>query len=465
MKERGSRFAVLMLLLILAAQLMLHATLITALFFPDEAHFFTFTWLTTKGLVIYRDFFDNHPPLIEFIAAIPVRLFGATVPVVRSLSMLSQLGAAVVVFFMARKLYGDRAAVAATTFYAGFEVLYFGFDFTIEPFLALSLPLAAFALIIWQEKKEGGMLALAGIFLGLSLLLKPQSVVFAALAAFLAWRESGMKAAVKMAAWALLPVAVVALYFLANGALFQFFFGSFLVSALGAHDFAMLYLQPYEWTVLAASMPFAAAFAALCAKRMRKAELVLLLLFASSLLFAFPRLNLFHFLPAIPALSVMFARVACEPLRGTVKNVRDAVLSILVWAIPMMLMSSVIAFLAMQTVAEDMATGAYFSARVPPGQTIFTCASVPQTYVYADRLPASYYVSTQQWFMNGESEARIIADLELNRPEYVHFSDDRFDRNETIADFAPRLYAYLRGHYETLLYFPDGSEALHRRAG
>jgi 4-amino-4-deoxy-L-arabinose transferase-like glycosyltransferase len=364
MKERGGRFAVLVLLLILAAQLVLHAMLITALFFPDEAHFFAYTWLTTKGLVIYRDFFDNHPPLIEFIAAIPMKLFGATVPVVRSLSMLSQLGAAAVVFFMARKLYGDRAAVAAAMFYAGFEVMYFGFDFTIEPFLALSLPLAAFTLIVWQEKKEGRMLALAGILLGLSLLLKPQSAVFAAIAAFLAWRESGMKAAAKMVAWALLPIAVVALYFLANGALAEFLYDTVLANALGSRSATKLFLMPYEWAVLAVSMPFAAAFAALCAKRMRKAELVLLLLFGSSLLFALPRIDLFHFLPALPALSVMFAKVACEPLAGTAKKVRNVLLAVFAWVAPIMLIGLAIVFLATQNVAEEMAIGAYFSARV-----------------------------------------------------------------------------------------------------
>ncbi len=460
------RFAVLLLAAILVLQLAMHASLAKSIFFNDEGHFLAFTWLTTKGLVIYRDFFDNHPPLIELVAAVPVALLGANIVVARSLSALAQIATTAVVFLFARKLYGDKAAVAAALFYAGFEILFFGFWFVIEPFLALSLAVSAFSLAEWDEKGGWRSLALCGVVAGLSLLLKPQAVVFAAAAAFLVWRRSGMKEAAKLAAWAALPVAAVAAYFAANGALYEFVYYSAFASLLGSQGFAKLWLTPYEVAVLALAMAAAAAFAVLAARKgMKRAELITCAWFATALLFAFPRLDLFHFIPALAALAVMFGRAIGEHMGKRRQSARSPLPLAFLFVAIVFFAAFITSFAFGDTTAADRAIGAYFAARVPPDRTMVAYTFKPQIYVYADRLPASYYISLPQWFIDEKAEARIIADLESNRPEYAYLADAEFDRGETMADFAPRIYAYLRGHYETVQYFPDGSEALRRKAG
>lgn len=197
----------------------------------DEPQHLHVAWAWSRGLVQYRDVFDNHFPLLHLLFA-PLML---VVPESSAVFLLARLaiapiaiGASFLLFVLGRQVIGARAAaVAAITF----SVL--------PPWLAKSVEfrndtlwiffwLAAVALAVRRRP------ALAGIAAGLCLLASVKAApLLLAHALALVSRRDGVtsKSALRVAAGAAIPLAAVALFMAAHGALDEMLYGTLLFNA------------------------------------------------------------------------------------------------------------------------------------------------------------------------------------------------------------------------------------------
>src|SRR5580698_11380626 len=82
----------------------------------DEAQHAHVAWAWTRGLLPYRDVFDNHGPLFGLIHSLVFRLTGERADVMTWLRLSVQLWyvlALLSVWWIGRRLYGPRVAFAA----------------------------------------------------------------------------------------------------------------------------------------------------------------------------------------------------------------------------------------------------------------------------------------------------------------------------------------------------------------
>ena len=147
---------------------------VATLFLPpdgDQALFYVSGRKLLAGDVLYRDIVDLKPPMIYFLNAAAVGLFGESFLSVRILETLFQLGAALLIFLAVRRGTG-RPGVAAVSAVL-FAVLYFGMNFNdraqVEGFAML--PLAGILYLVCARGAPYRYL-LAGVLLGLLGLLK-----------------------------------------------------------------------------------------------------------------------------------------------------------------------------------------------------------------------------------------------------------------------------------------------------
>jgi 4-amino-4-deoxy-L-arabinose transferase-like glycosyltransferase len=83
-------------------------------FNTDETQHLHVIWGWTRGMVQYRDLFDNHPPLFHMLMAPLFRLFGERADIVVPMRLLMipfYVASLVAVYRIGRALYSNRTAV------------------------------------------------------------------------------------------------------------------------------------------------------------------------------------------------------------------------------------------------------------------------------------------------------------------------------------------------------------------
>ena len=435
---------------ILVAQAAIHFFLLDDLFFNDEGHFLAYSWMAANGHVIYRDFFEHHPPLIEFLGAPVIALAGPSVEALRLLSLAAALLTTVCVFAAGRTLYGKKTALACAAGFALCAPLFFGFWFVTEPFLALAVAAGAALFLSWSRSRSAPALAVAGFAAGAALLLKPQAAALIIALPFLlrAYRAKRMDYLVCLCSVAA-PFLLASLYFLANGALWQFVYYAYLFTVPNAAA-VFLKLMPsgyYDFILIAVA--FIAAIPAalsLASRRSTPDAFVLLVFLAASALFAFPRVDAFHFVPFLAPLSLALGGMHPGRWRGYLVGL-VVFTALAAWG------TIILSLPANGQILHDHATAAYLAAHTEPGERIFVAPFNPHLYAYADREPATYRLTFGPYVLNRAAEEEAVAQLEAVQPKYVYFLNSTFE-GETTQDYAPVLYEYIFSHYDPV-YFPS----------
>ncbi|MHB0858523.1 MAG: glycosyltransferase family 39 protein, partial [Anaerolineae bacterium] len=111
----------------------------------------------------------SHPTLYFYLQSLFLRMFGQTVAALRMSSTLVSIPTVLLLYLLARRLYGRWLAVLAAVFFAGYHyAIHFGrigLNNIWDPFLALG---ALFFLVRGLDDERGNDLLWSGLFLGLS---------------------------------------------------------------------------------------------------------------------------------------------------------------------------------------------------------------------------------------------------------------------------------------------------------
>lgn len=178
-----------------------------------------------RGGFVYRDAWDMHGPLVAYLTAIPLRVFGRHV---WSLRLFDLLVLAVGIAGISR-IARSATSAAAVRWGAVLFVLFhlsLGHNDTAQPDAwAALLAAAAFAPTLAATRPRVRQLALAGFAVGVCIAIKPTHGLLLAVPlvhAVVASRGApgaAIRAAATLATTAALPVAAVAVWFAAHGAL------------------------------------------------------------------------------------------------------------------------------------------------------------------------------------------------------------------------------------------------------
>ena len=127
-----------------------------------------------RGRVPYVDAWDHKPPMVHFIYALAFTILDEEAYAVRLAGMASALAATVLVWLVARRLFGPRAAHAAAILFALFSSMprMQGSGSNTETFVAPFLLLAFLLYLRADERRRIGLLIVSGIAAGLAAMTK-----------------------------------------------------------------------------------------------------------------------------------------------------------------------------------------------------------------------------------------------------------------------------------------------------
>ncbi len=188
-----------------------------------------------SGRLLYRDIWDNKPPLLYSLYAI----FGSDQFTIRFVSLAVGLLSVIVFFYLARRLFAEKKVAYLTT---GIFAFLFGTPFlegniaNSENFMMLPILGAGLLTFIWAHSQKEKTLFYIGLLLSIAFLFKAVAVFdFIAFTIFLFFvlhtRNNRVLAAVKMLrpllASFFLPIGIIALFFFSVGAFWDFFDAAF----------------------------------------------------------------------------------------------------------------------------------------------------------------------------------------------------------------------------------------------
>ena len=448
---------------LLIAQAVIHLYLADKRFVNDEGHYIGYAWLVGKGEVIYKDFFEHHPPLTTLLGVPFAILIGQSPEGFRLLSCVTMVTTTIIVFLISKKLYNEDIAVLSVLAFILLEIIFFGFWFVAEPFITLALSLSILCALCSEDSSKPLQYILAsGLFAGAAFLLKPQAVIFIALVAAVLWKNSrNLRFPAAFLSGVLAIFILATLYFAVNGAVTQFIYYGYLFTVFeGKGDFQKLTPSTsYESTLIVLLAIFLAisSFSMWSSKSIPSSTKLLLFAWLfSSLTFSFPRVDAFHFVPVLPALAVLLLRKDMGAVyRGIL--IAGAVIDIL------LLLSVISAPSPDERILCDYLVAEYLANHTQLDEKIFVAPFSPQIYAYANRGHASRYLTLGPWFMNTEIENEVINDLEENKPRYICYFNYIFDRGETMQDYAPNLYVYIQSNYRMEAQFGECSAFIFSR--
>ncbi len=466
----------LALLLVFFLQALLLANLVGQRPFLDEGRYTTAGWLISRGALPYVDMLSPKPPGIEFVLAAAFSLFGASMLTARMLMAAVACAQTFIVFLIARKMFGERAALFSALFYALWSVQFSAYIAVIEPFLALFASIAVLFLYsyLFEEGKERQLFA-GCFFLGMMIIFKQTMLPFAlGMLGFLFLFNYFKKkqaafprpAAIALSGFVAIPLLFL-LYLLATNTLPDFIqlmlfplgmLGSFfqivldtrvLVAVLAFSPIPMLLWMSHKGFLPLKQKPF---------------EIILLLLwflFAFSNTFPF-RGCCMHLLPSLPAASVAAGAVIYTGLRKPAhKGLAIFSLFILVSSIASALFFQY-AFLSQEYSfrgIEEVAS--YIKENSGENDSILVLPASPELYFLSQRKPATRRLAFFHEYSEIEQQ-QTIDELLKNNPRFIvyfvrdsgdafsglalvdQFIKDNYGLGETI-EMTPPLYKFF--HY------------------
>jgi 4-amino-4-deoxy-L-arabinose transferase-like glycosyltransferase len=260
--------------LIIVALVLLVPVVLLAPFFSepferDEGVFATLAQTILNGDIPYRDAWDHKPPMVAVWYAGSFALFGETIEAPRIAAATSAALTTVLLFFLARRMYNERVAIAAALIFGlCYGIPYLQINANSEVFLVLPLVAAFYAFYRARQEGSAGWLLVAGALSGLAFMTKQVAMWnFFALAAFLlyeGWRSTDWRAAradlAIFGAGAAAAMAPFFAYFAVNGALDDFVYAIFTYNELFARQIPLLERLMRMFTIKTGSLALATAF-------------------------------------------------------------------------------------------------------------------------------------------------------------------------------------------------------------
>lgn len=418
---RKNKFIVLLLFFVFLFRI---PSLFEPYWYGDEGIYLTLGMGIRKGLLLYKDIFDNKPPLIYLIAAVS----GGSLPWFRLILMTSILSSIYFFYQLSLKIFDNKThpakiSVFILAFFTSIR-LFEGNVANAEIFILLPTIFALSLLLTKPFKK----FFIAGMILSLGFLLKVPAVFdFLAILVFWVFYENHKriinlgKREIFTALGYLIPIFLVVVYFWSKGAL-EILSKACFIEPLGylsswksgAHVFSPIMLLKSELSVKGILVLFLLGLLWLKRKSL-KPQFILIFIWFSFALFAatasgrpYPH----YLIQVIPPLSLALALLFTQKPR--------AVLALSGLTISFLIISAFhyhfwvySTFSYWQNFAEFVAGRksktsylAYFNPKLPtiyrlaefiksntdPQQKIFIWADEPYLYPLARRLPATAYV-------------------------------------------------------------------------
>jgi len=436
-------------------------------FNPDEGFLATQARVLGSGGRLYQDIVDRKPPLVPTLYEWAFRLTGTdSLLSVRVLAVLAHLITALLLASIARRRWGQTAAVAAGFLYVAASAGFVPADGQAANFEVFMLPLTVLA--VWFADRDRPV---TGAFaVGLAMLTKQVAAATMAPVAWRAWQRDRTAGLVRVALAAAVPVALAALWY--GPADFAFWVFSDSNGYLDPSGSLLTSGQRFVvWTALFAGANLGAVLLLRSAWARRRDDIDLWLWFAGAIVGVAAGLRFFghYYLQLAPPLVLLaVGALARSSITAWIRTGALATLSATV-------------FVGLAFTTEPAIVKPYegiaraVDQRTLPDDRIFVWGEMPQLYWAADRKPSSRFITIGflTGYSGGRSNDRIGEEYAVDGSWGDLMTDLASHPPAVIVDASPRtpydsarfptFARYLRDHYRAvaiidgaILYVPRG---------
>lgn len=434
------------------------------------------------GVVLYRDMDGAKPPLLYYMNVLIYKFWGKSPSAIRAFFALYNLATVSLVFFLARRLYGPEAALAAAFLFATIGALphFWGSFSHPENYMLLPLTASLYAYIAGTDSGSLALFAASGFLCGIAYQFKQTALLnFAVLLLHAIFSRGGFSPATVLIASFVFPLAAPIPYFALKGAACTRRYISVVFQLCGviskggaAHYIKMRQSQSirddlkrvggYLGPLMSLSSVFwvAAITAAIGASEPWTATMALWTL--SSALAAAAQRTYFpsHFLPLVPTASVLsgwtivLLLVGAAQFKGGFSNGHGAplllvLIILLCWSTRLALYlwrfslsyshSEVLFRLLGPWSAKWIAAGEignYIKANSDAEDCVLQWGGEPEIYFYSDRRSAS---STMFWHPLAPGwDKELMTSINLKRPKFIAFMEQDLKMEELQKAIEPR---------------------------
>jgi hypothetical protein len=428
-----------------------HLFLLSQIYFFPYPELFIYPYLTAKGLLPYKQIFDQHFPGLMFF---PVNL--------HSLGMTSVVAARVwhfvaialthvFIYLVSRKILKlDKWATAPNVLYFLWQPFLEGYVLWIDTFMPLVL-LPAYYFFAKANLIKLRYYFLSGLFLGIALVFKqvvaPMIVV---LFLYILFKNKKLKILTLLSAGVLIPAILMLSYFVSIGVWNDFYFWTttFNLTTFAQMGRKLPDLGSGIKSVFVFLPVILFCLSRLFIKKNDKITTSLTIFFTMSLLFAYARFDFVHLQPAL-VFGVLISAIYLKSL-----NNKKLLLTL---ASGYLLMSAYFLAPFYRSAKSDKVF--FFGSHerkladavlsyTNQNDKVFAFATTPHIYFLTNTLPpGSVFVFQFPWFMV-EAEDEILAGIISDPPKVVVKDPGATVQGMNLVEYMPRINGYFEKNYD-----------------
>lgn len=409
------------------------------------------------GEIPYRDVFDHKPPVVYYIYASVIKIFGSSIFSVRVFTLLYSSLTTIAVFGAGFLILGSTGGLLSAFLYALYSggPLIQGASSNSESFMVLPLVLALIFFLQARKKNSRALYFFAGLLSGLAFMIKQVALFnFLVLLAFVFSPQLVL-------GFAVFP-ALIFVYFWFNGAGGEFLNCVFLVNQiyLKASPVPMFFLDPrYGWQIIRSQIMnengilwlLSVASLFIIFIKDRSKEIMLLAFWGLASFLGVTAGTLFfghYFIQLIPAYCLLSA-FALLKIRETPAKIIILILLGFVFLLNFEYQAPFyFKFNPYQINEMKYGTNAFGVAhlasldllsKIKPNDDVFVWAAEPEVYFYLNKRAPSRYSYYFGWMAELKANEQIFSDLKNKSPKFVLWTN--------YAPAFPELESWIKRNY------------------
>lgn len=386
--------------------LIFHLVLLSRLIFTTWPEMLAYPYFLNSGFSLYRDLIFPYPPGLVWLLNAVFNIFGFNPQVLKSLTWGIILVIDLVMYMILKRVTTSQTP----------PLFFLGIFIFLQSFLegnmlwfdlatVLPLLLGFYFALEWIEKKDIKNLFLAGLFLGLAVMIKQTAVLYSVSFMFfyvLTIRRINLRELVLLTLGPLLLAVPLLVYVRVSGSMSHFLNWTLIYPLTQWSNFPgyvdFLISKRYLLVTLLLLMPLGGAI--LSGKQLLKDKcfLLTLLFLVAALITIYPRFSFFHLQPAIALAVILFAKIFVKI--SPKLQIKYLAFTVLVSFIITVTAARVtwgqgIRFYSL----EDQRLGQKIASEVQTGERVFLLGVHASQYVFADRLPPKNWSDNFGWYL------------------------------------------------------------------
>ncbi len=391
--------------------------------------FLIYPYLTTIGLLPYKQILDQHFPGLMFFPINFYSLGFTTLASFRPVLILTIIVQSMLIYKLTKKIAGVYPAMLAVIFYGLWQPIWEGNILWIDSFLGIFALLGA--INFWNKKWFW-----TGFWLGWGIIFKQTLLLLGATVGILIWKQAGFRKAFRYGLVLVVPSILMLIYYFSQRSLGDFWFWTVLFNLSNYAKEGGL--KPVFSEIIKLSVPVLIVLPGILQKNLRW----LYLWGIFSVVGGISRFGLIHFQPLLPFLAIVFGLI----YQNSSKNLTKIILLGSLILLGIVLSKSKWSGVKFEGPTDNLIVQK-IEAKTIYHDSVFILGAQPHYYALSQTRPAgSIFVFQLPWFLK-LSESRILQGLKADPPKLIVYDPLAGIDGQKLADYAPELVKYMQDNY------------------